>query len=703
MQLRATGFSTVIDPNYAEARRALALLIEPNTTFELRALPHGRSVVCRSIQEAITAIEGFQHAAGIYYTLNPCRADLDGPAKAADILRRRWLLVDIDPTRPADVSASDTEKAAAAMVAVKVIEDRTGVGWPAPVLIDSGNGYHLLWRVDLPNDKLAQQWLKQALARLGELESPEAHVDRAVHNAARISKLPGTWARKGSDTQERPHRLARLLQVPEALGVVTVEQIRELIGPEPKPAEKHVKLTATSGPGPDAYCRAALAGECAAVALEPDGGRNNRLNLAAFKLGGLLHLGTFSRSDVEAALTHAARRAGLTDKDIAQTIASGLDAGILEPREGPEREQPPPAPFLLDPDTTESTGKSGRTYKFPLIIRGADVQPKVVRWLWQDRIPFGFLTLMAGRTGVGKSFTTLDIAARQTVGGEIPNGGGECFQPGSVLIISEDPHDYVLAPRLLEAGADMARVSFMSWEAMGSFTLADSEMLDDTYHAAGSPKLVVIDPPTNFLGQKDEHRNAEVRGVLMGVSIWSMRHDVATVLITHCNKGIKKDMAALDRVIGSVAWASTSRIAHIFSPHPGERGQAVWIPLKNNLGPVADGLAFRIVTTDTFARVEWLGKVDFNADDAMGNVPKKSRGVVATEWLEERFRERREWLSDELKRAAAEAGISRNALFAPEVNALPIKKRKQTDATGETTWRWVAEDGWPPQKENRDS
>jgi hypothetical protein len=381
---------------------------------------------------------------------------------------------------------------------------------------------------------------------------------------------------------------------------------------------------------------------------------------------------------------------------IDETYSPTIDRGIRSANGSPHDPEGEEGVEL----SSETVGRSGRNYKFPLIVRGSDVEPKEVRWLWRDRIPFGFLTLMAGRTGVGKSFTTLDVAARVTIGSEIPEGNGQNFEVGSILIISEDSHEYMLSPRLREAGANMSRVTFMSWEAMAEFTLADSQMLDDVYFDAGEPKLVVIDPPTNFLGNKDEHRNAEVRSVLMGVSIWSMKHDVATVMITHCNKGIKKDMAALDRVIGSIAWASTSRIAHIFSPHPDERGQAVFLPLKNNLGQMAEGIAYRIVKTLKFAKVEWLGRVEFDADDAMAGEKKKPRGVAAVEWLEERFREKREWRSDDLKRDAAEAGVSKNALWSPEVLALPIRKAKRTDATGESHWFWIAQDDWPPEKRN---
>jgi hypothetical protein len=283
----------------------------------------------------------------------------------------------------------------------------------------------------------------------------------------------------------------------------------------------------------------------------------------------------------------------------------------------------------------------------------------------------------------------------------VPLMSGECFEPGSCLIISEDDHEYVLAPRLLDAGADMERVAFMGWEAMASFTLADTEMLDDTYHQAGEPKLVVIDPPTNFLGGKDEHKNAEVRGVLMKISAWAIAHRIAVILITHTNKGTRKDMAAIDRIIGSVAWASTTRISHIFGPHPDEAGQYLWLPLGTNIGRVPDGLAYRIAEhEDGRVIVEWVGTVDVDADDMMAGV-RKSRGMRAGEWLAERFREKREWPSDELKHAATEAGISRNALFSPEVEALPIRKRQIVGANGDRYWVWVADEGWPPPAEEK--
>lgn len=728
--IQAVGGSGIDE---SAVRRALAILIDPADAHEIRGLPSGRSrrVHGSDLDGAVEAIRELDDNRSLYYTLNPVRPDLIGAARKADILRRCWFLVDVDAIRPewvslhgqqvkgADLCATEEEKVAAGQLATAVDLWLAELGWPAPVLIDSGNGWHLLYRIELPNTNLARQWLRAILVILAErFDNDQAVVDRKTHDAPRIAKLPGTMSRKGPDLLDRPHRLCRLVSVPEVIEAVPTELIQELAAPALKGKAKsksqangdtngHAagpwRMVASDG-REDAYLRRAVEGELIRVFLAPEGDRNNALNQAAFSLGTLLSAG-LNRKEIESKLTHAAHQIGLGETETARTIASGLDAGEKEPRQVPSGEKPSSsqAKYVPNADETESVGASGRTYEFPLVVKGSSVQPKQVQWLWPDRIPLGFLTLMAGRTGVGKSFTALDIAARITRGGEIPDQQGECFEVGGVLIISEDSHEYMLAPRLIEAGADMDLVNFMSWEAMATYALADVVMLEDVYQAAGCPILVVIDPPTNFLGGKDEHKNAEVRSVLMGVSIWAMRHNLACAMITHCNKGIKKDMSALDRIIGSVAWASTSRIAHIYSPHPEEREQAVFLPLKNNLGRMPEGLAYRIVPTEAFAKVEWLGTIDFDADDAMAGQPRKSRGVVATEWLMEQFRKQREWRSDELKRNATEAGVSKNALWSPEVNALPIRKRQHFNASGERFWTWIAEPGWPPESDQENA
>jgi hypothetical protein len=80
------------------------------------------------------------------------------------------------------------------------------------------------------------------------------------------------------------------------------------------------------------YVQAALQAEAEAVRLAPQGDRNNQLNRSAVKLGRLVpHL--VDQDTVRAALTAAARDAGLTQRETTRTISSGLRKGKQHPRD----------------------------------------------------------------------------------------------------------------------------------------------------------------------------------------------------------------------------------------------------------------------------------------------------------------------------------------------------------------------------------
>lgn len=87
------------------------------------------------------------------------------------------------------------------------------------------------------------------------------------------------------------------------------------------------------------YVAKAVQDECAALAATSQGARNDRLNEAAFSLGTLVGAGALDRFDAEQSLLDAARIAGLGEAESSATIASGIDAGIQQPRVLPETHQ----------------------------------------------------------------------------------------------------------------------------------------------------------------------------------------------------------------------------------------------------------------------------------------------------------------------------------------------------------------------------
>lgn len=239
---RTTHMHSTVTQSVGDAAKtieaALRLLIEPHQVTELRALqvvsstyrrPHtvaGFFDGAHLTEMAKQAARLTRLAGGVYFTLNPLNpallarrcnrtdvADSGDLASDKDVVRRRWLLIDVDPVRPAKVSATDAEKANAWEVITRVRAHLAEQQWPAPIVADSGNGYHLFYGVELPaEDKSTVQRILKALA--ARFDTEQAKVDVAVYNPARICKIPGTLARKGDSTPDRPHRAGLVMEVP---------------------------------------------------------------------------------------------------------------------------------------------------------------------------------------------------------------------------------------------------------------------------------------------------------------------------------------------------------------------------------------------------------------------------------------------------------------------------------------------------------
>jgi len=140
------------------------------------------------------------------------------------------------------VSSTEAEHEAAIARAREVFGQLHIEGWPEPLIADSGNGAHLLYRIALPNDAKSTELLKRCLQALALRFSDDlVNVDEKVFNAARIWKVYGTIACKGDNTAERPHRQAKLLQIPDELEVVSLDKLTALADTAPKPSQRDAR------------------------------------------------------------------------------------------------------------------------------------------------------------------------------------------------------------------------------------------------------------------------------------------------------------------------------------------------------------------------------------------------------------------------------------------------------------------------------
>jgi hypothetical protein len=105
------------------------------------------------------------------------------------------------------------EKRATREVAKRAIAYLDVKGWPSALLADSGNGYHVVPRVQMDNSvHNANMLLDVRKALAARFNCDEVKIDASVGNPSRLTRAYGTMTRKGTSTEERPYRRNQLIQ-----------------------------------------------------------------------------------------------------------------------------------------------------------------------------------------------------------------------------------------------------------------------------------------------------------------------------------------------------------------------------------------------------------------------------------------------------------------------------------------------------------
>lgn len=316
----------------------------------------------------------------------------------------------------------------------------------------------------------------------------------------------------------------------------------------------------------------------------------------------------------------------------------------------------------------------------PVGVLLSDVTPEAVRWLWQRRIPLGKLTVLDGDPGLGKSTVTLDLAARVSVGGAMPDGtpglGG-----GVVLLTAEDGLADTVRPRLEAAGANLRRILAVQTLQEGATERpidlpADVPSIEEAVGRVGAV-LVVIDPLMAFLsGNVDSHRDQDVRRALLPLVRLAERTNAALVIVRHLNKATGAN--ALYRGGGSIGIVGAARAGLLVFRDPNDEGQRVLASTKSNLGPPPDSLSFRVVDVGGTAGITWGGVSPYSAA-SIADEPKseeeRSSIADAVDFLRSELADgpRR---AKEMKKAAWDAGVSERTLMRAK-KTLKVRSRRR--------------------------
>lgn len=322
-----------------------------------------------------------------------------------------------------------------------------------------------------------------------------------------------------------------------------------------------------------------------------------------------------------------------------------------------------------------------------LVITSMDtVTARTVEFIRRGWLSPGALTLLAGNPGGGKTMVACDLVARVSRGTAWPEGG--VAPRGPVLYVgSEDDLETTIKPRLDAAGADSKLVHAVRGVGMGGavvrgVTFRDLPMLDKAVTEKGATGLV-LDPIVDLVdGAVDDHKNKELRRELMPFVQWLQSRRLWALGIAHTNKS--NTGAPIHRVLGSLAYVGVARIVLAAAKDHNDPERHIIATVKNNLGPWAPALAFRIVD----ARADWeAGTLDgVTAEELWTPTPAAEAATDTVSWLREFLlnREAEGVLSETIFREGRLAGHGRNRIYGAK-DTLGIKPRP-AGARGQ--WRW---------------
>lgn len=219
----------------AEIKKAIDFITE-NKVYESRQISNDGRVRSGYFVGSEKLIEELSNLKlddfNIYITLNElhpgcyCRKQrdhfIDAKGKATpttsenDVIAFRWLLLDLDPVRPSGISSSDDELKHSMKIALKVIEFMSGLNFDNYIIALSGNGIHLLYRIDIPATEENKKMLAECLKAVNsECSDDIVKVDAVNFKKSQVCKLYGTLAQKGTNTPERPFRMSRIISLDE--------------------------------------------------------------------------------------------------------------------------------------------------------------------------------------------------------------------------------------------------------------------------------------------------------------------------------------------------------------------------------------------------------------------------------------------------------------------------------------------------------
>lgn len=263
--------------------------------------------------------------------------------------------------------------------------------------------------------------------------------------------------------------------------------------------------------------------------------------------------------------------------------------------------------------------------------------------IWKGRIPQYAPTVLAGDSGIGKSFMAIHLAAQYSNG----TLEGDCEGiPRNVIYVDLDNGSAQnTAFRVKSAGANPDYIKFPVIDLGNGETEmpTSGEILNNLESCLEQypDSLVILDPASNLLEGKNDSAD-DVSKFMRNFQCVAEKTKTTFLLVAHTNKGGGR---AGDKILGSVKWKAGARSMLLMAANE-EKGTTVLSHVKSNDTELAEDTEYKItenkVSLDgidkTVGVLQYVGVSSISAEALINKQPASFEETTKTGFLVSFFR-----------------------------------------------------------------
>jgi hypothetical protein len=254
-------------------------------------------------------------------------------------------------------------------------------------------------------------------------------------------------------------------------------------------------------------------------------------------------------------------------------------------------------------------------------------------------------------------------------------------------------------------GADTDKIEFA--RGMTTKTVNDSPCFNvkenlphlKAYMKKMRPKLMIVDPITEYMIRKSGDENLDIRSALTPLEQAAEKYKTTILLVTHTHKGVDTAAPALHQAIGSIAYGAVVRSAWMVMRSPDDNEHRLFLKAKLSIGIAKPGLSYRIKqvgNNPTHVRLIWDKEtVKQSAEEMLckhqnrGRPPRKRNN--AEEIILKAFKNTDNIKSKKIKKQLEAANISYKTYMTVK-KALGVKSVQIINKkTNKMHWSWKLE------------